>query len=140
MSGREVDIDGFLARPLIARVATPGPTLRPVWYLWEDGSFWWLSDTGNYLLGAVEAGEPLVVLVDACDLETGEVIAVTARGEAEVLPLDVELATRKLRRYLGDDATKWDPRFAVALEDLPTTRLVRLTPTKITAKDMSYDT
>lgn len=138
MADTRVDIDSFLARPLIARIATPGPTLRPVWFLWEDACFWWLTDTGNHLHRSVREGKPLVLLVDACDLDTGEVIAVTARGQAEVLALDVELARRKLRRYLGDDETTWDPRFTGGLE-LPSTRLMRLAPTSIVAKDMSYN-
>jgi len=34
------DLDAFLQRRLVAHVATVGPTVRPVWYLWEEGSFW----------------------------------------------------------------------------------------------------
>ncbi len=30
------DVDAFLAQPLIARGATVGPTVRPVWYIWEE--------------------------------------------------------------------------------------------------------
>jgi hypothetical protein len=37
------DVDAFLAQPLTARVATSGPTVRPTWYLWEDGAFWILT-------------------------------------------------------------------------------------------------
>ena len=37
------DLDGFLAEPLVARVAAAGPTIFPVWFLWDDGSFWWLT-------------------------------------------------------------------------------------------------
>jgi hypothetical protein len=33
------DVDAFLAQPLTARVATSGPTVRPTWYLWEEGAF-----------------------------------------------------------------------------------------------------
>jgi hypothetical protein len=32
------DVAAFLAKPLVARVATAGPTARPVWFLWEEGS------------------------------------------------------------------------------------------------------
>ena len=44
------DVEAFLAQPLLARVATAGPAIRPAWFLWEDGSFWWL--TGSYSRGA----------------------------------------------------------------------------------------
>jgi hypothetical protein len=37
------DVEAFLAQPLTARVAAAGPTVRPVWFLWEDGAFWWLT-------------------------------------------------------------------------------------------------
>jgi hypothetical protein len=29
----DFDINNFLAQPLVARVATNGPTVRPVWFL-----------------------------------------------------------------------------------------------------------
>jgi nitroimidazol reductase NimA-like FMN-containing flavoprotein (pyridoxamine 5'-phosphate oxidase superfamily) len=132
-----VDLDDFLSRPLVARVATPGPTLRPVWYLWEDGSFWWITDMSNRLVKSVLAGEPVVVLIDECNLATGEVIAVTARGTAELVPLDSGRAKRKFRRYLGEDDKTWDPGFLASL-DLPTTKMIKLTPTTVTAKNMSY--
>jgi hypothetical protein len=33
-----IDLDGFLSQPLVVRVATvgrTGPSVRPLWYLWE---------------------------------------------------------------------------------------------------------
>jgi hypothetical protein len=41
-----VHLDAFLDRPLVARLVTmrrAGPAVRPVWYLWEDQRFWWLT-------------------------------------------------------------------------------------------------
>jgi hypothetical protein len=37
------DVDAFLAQPLTARVTTNGPTVRPTWYLWEEGASWILT-------------------------------------------------------------------------------------------------
>jgi hypothetical protein len=37
------DIDVFLAQPLLARVAAAGPSVRAIWFLWEQGCFWWLT-------------------------------------------------------------------------------------------------
>ncbi len=34
------DIEEYLARPLVCRIATAGPMMLPVWFLWEGGSFW----------------------------------------------------------------------------------------------------
>ncbi len=53
---------------LSTRVATNGPTLRPLWYLYESHSFYWLTDTANVLHRKVVAGEPIVLVVDVCDL------------------------------------------------------------------------
>ncbi|HEX6583028.1 MAG TPA: pyridoxamine 5'-phosphate oxidase family protein [Thermoleophilaceae bacterium] len=93
------DLGGFLAQPLVARVAAAGPSVRAVWFLWEDGAFWWL--TGNWSrLPSTLKGDPRVALVvDTCDLETGEVLQVTAAGEGEIYQLDPERARRILRHY-----------------------------------------
>lgn len=134
------DVEAFLARPLLARVAAAGPSVRPVWFLWEDGAFWWI--TGAYArLPEILASHPRVALVvDSCDLRTGEVRKVTARGEAEVVPFDPERARRKLARYLGPHEAAWDPRFSDRYLSDPdlTTRLVRLVPERITARDLSF--
>jgi len=135
--GEPVDVDAFLQRPLVARVATDGPTLRPIWYLYEQPTFYWLTDAANFLHRAVVAGRPLVLVVDVCDIETGEVIHVRARGGAEIVPVDRDRAMKKFARYLGPDSSKWDPRFVSSL-DLPTTRFCRFTPSSIEAADVSY--
>jgi hypothetical protein len=132
------DIASFLQRPLLARVATNGPTLRPVWYLYEKPTFYWLTDTSNYLHRAVGAGELLVVVVDDCNIDTGEAIHVRARGHAEIIAVDRQRAMRKFARYLGPDQSRWDPRFVPSL-DLSSTRMCRFTPSSIEAADVSFD-
>ncbi|CAN5744130.1 hypothetical protein BH20ACT2_BH20ACT2_25530 [soil metagenome] len=128
------DIDAFLARPLVARVATGGPAVRPVWYLWEEGAFWWI--TGSYArLPELLAGDPRVALVvDTCDLVTLEVLQVTARGDAEVVPFDASRARRKLVRYLGEDEQRWPSDFR---DFPPDTRFVRFAPDHLSARDLS---
>ncbi len=32
------DLEGFLALALVAHVASSGPRVRPVWFVWEEGS------------------------------------------------------------------------------------------------------
>jgi len=133
------DIDGFLAQPLLARVAAAGPSVRAVWFLWEQDCFWWL--TGSWArLPAILAEDPRVaLLVDTCDLGTGEVRQVSARGDAELLPFDRARARRKLVRYLGADERAWDPRFRIeALAIDPTARFVRLSPRRLIARDLSF--
>lgn len=137
MYGEVVDIDAFLRRPLTARVGTNGPTLRAVWYIFEAGEFWWLTNTATFLHKAIERGEPLVIAVDVCDITTGEVVYVRARGRAELRPVDRQRALRKFARYLGQEQAKWDPRFVASLDD-PTSRMARMTPASIEAGDLSF--
>jgi hypothetical protein len=42
VTSHHFDVDEFLQQPLTARTATNGPTVRPVWFLWEaaDESRW----------------------------------------------------------------------------------------------------
>lgn len=133
------DIDVFLAQPLLARVAAAGPSVRAVWFLWEQGCFWWL--TGSWArLPAILAEDPRVALiVDTCDLGSGTVRQVTASGDAELVPFDPDRARRKLVRYLGTDESAWDTRFRLeALTTDPSTRIVRLRPQRLNARDLSF--
>jgi nitroimidazol reductase NimA-like FMN-containing flavoprotein (pyridoxamine 5'-phosphate oxidase superfamily) len=126
------DLDGFLALPLVARLATAGPTVRPIWFLWEEQAFWWLTGRWARLAAMLERDPEVALVVDTCDLETGEVLQVVARGAAEVLPFDAERARRKLRRYLGPDEAAWDhERFLEGTFGDPSARLVRLAPRRL---------
>jgi len=134
----DFDVDEFLGRPLTARVATDGPTVRPTWYLWEDSAFWILSGPWSRLPGRVRRSPKLALTVDVCELDTGVVRQVVASGEAEIRPFDVPRGRRKLARYLGEDETRWDPRFRAYLHDAPGTLWLRLPPSRLTATDLSY--
>jgi nitroimidazol reductase NimA-like FMN-containing flavoprotein (pyridoxamine 5'-phosphate oxidase superfamily) len=141
MAGHGFEIDEFLSRPLTARVATNGPTVRPVWFLWEDGAFWILTGPWARLLGRVREDPALALVVDECDLGTGRVRQVIARGTAEVLAFDVARGRRKLARYLGADEERWDQRFRRYLHDDPAekgTAWLRLRPRSLVASDLSY--
>jgi hypothetical protein len=137
----EFEVDVFLSQPLTARVATNGPTVRPTWFLWEDHAFWILTGPWARLLSRVQADPALALVVDECNLTTGLVRQVIARGQAEVLPFDVLRGQRKLTRYLGTDETRWDQRFRRYLHDDPAekgTVWLRLRPDSLTVKDLSY--
>jgi len=135
-----------LAQPIVARLAVIGsngqPTVRPVWFLFEDGSFWWLTSSSYSKLEDLLAADPRVSLViDTCDLDTGKVFAVTARGRATVHPFDAERIQRKLSKYLGADLDQWPLRFRRVLSDPSTdTRLVELRPSNaVNLRDLSFD-
>jgi hypothetical protein len=135
------NVDSFPAQPLTARVATSGPTVRPAWYLREDGAFWILTGPWARLLARVEADPAIALVVDVCDLASGTVRQVIARGTAEILPFDVPRGRRKLTRYRGADESKWDDRFRRYLHDDPArtrTRWLPPRPASLTAKDLSY--
>jgi uncharacterized pyridoxamine 5'-phosphate oxidase family protein len=142
--GGAVDVSEFLAQPLVARLAVTGndghPTVRPVWFLFEDKTFWWLTASSYSRLQDLLAVDPAVALVvDSCDLNTGQVLAVTARGQAVVHALDRQRAVRKITKYLGPAAELWPSRFQDALTD-PTTRLISLQPAHdLVLRDISYD-
>ncbi|WP_103504048.1 pyridoxamine 5'-phosphate oxidase family protein, partial [Streptomyces sp. SM14] len=135
------DVDQFLARPLTARIATDGPTVRPVWFLWEDGAFWVLTGPWTRLYQRVRENPRLALVVDDCDVRTGEVRQVIARGDAELLPFDIPRGRRKLTRYLGPDESGWDQRFRLYLHEgrggEPASWL-RLAPARMRVADLSY--
>jgi len=141
MPVKDFDVEEFLSRPLTARVATNGPTVRPTWFLWEDDAFWILTGTWATLPGRVRSDPAVALVVDECDLTTGTVRQVIARGRAELVPFDVPRGRRKLSRYLGADETRWDDRFRRYLHDDPAgkgTAWLRLRPASLIARDLSY--
>ena len=93
--------------------------IRPTWYLWEDEAFWLLTGPWAKLPSHVRADPAIALVVDVCDLATGLVRQVIARGRAELLPFDVARGRRKLSRYLGHDESRWDRRFQHYLLDDP---------------------
>lgn len=133
------DVDSFLALPLVARVGTAAdrPAVRPVWYLWEEDAFWWLTGNWSRLPEILEQDPRVALVVDTCDLATGETRQVNARGRAEILALDPARTYRKLSRYLGPDEATWDPRFSAYLTTTDT-RLVRFSPERLVAQDLSF--
>ena len=133
------DLDGFLGQPLVARVAAAGPSVRAVWFLWEDGAFWWLTGGWSRLPSILKAEPRVALVVDTCDVATGEVLEVTATGDAEIYQLDPERVHRLLRPYLGADDSSWPQRFKQGAFDDPATRLIRLEPARLRARDLSYE-
>ncbi|MEQ0560186.1 pyridoxamine 5'-phosphate oxidase family protein [Amycolatopsis sp. NEAU-NG30] len=132
------EVDEFLARPLTARVATDGPTVRPTWYLWEDGAFWILSGSWSRLPSRIRRRPRIALTVDVCELDTGEVRQVLASGDAQLRPFDVARGRRKLVRYLGQDEQRWDPRFRAYLHENPDTLWIHLRPSRLVLTDLSY--
>ncbi|GGS44394.1 pyridoxamine 5'-phosphate oxidase family protein [Streptomyces violaceus] len=141
MTSYAFDVDAFLRRPLTARLATNGPTVRPVWFLWEEDAFWVLTGPWARLFDRVRADPRLALVVDECDTATGLVRQVIARDRAELVPFDGGRGRRKLVRYLSADEERWDERFVHYLHDDPARRgtvWLRLRPSSLVAHNLSY--
>jgi hypothetical protein len=128
--GDGFDLDAFLSQPLVARLATShasGPRVRPVWYQFDDRAFWWITGQWSGLEEVLRRDPRVELVVDTCDLETGTVLQVRARGRAQ----------RWGERYLGSDKNRWG-RFASSVFEDPSSRLVFMRPTWLRARDLSW--
>ncbi len=135
-------VDELLAQPLVAHLANTGangPVVRPIWFLWEAEAFWWLTGTWSNLFNQLGDDPWVALVIDTCDLSTGQVFQVTTRGDAEVLPMDRTRAVRKFVKYLGEDTGRWGERLLQPLDD-PGSRFVRLTPARpLAVRDLSFE-
>jgi hypothetical protein len=98
MDSNDFDVDAFLERPLTARLASVGPhgpAVRAIWYLWEHGSFWWLTGPWSALAAQLDKDPRVALIVDVCDLAGGDVKQVLARGRAALHPYNANRARRK---------------------------------------------
>ena len=114
---------------------------RPTWFLWEEQAFWILSGPWARLPALVQADPAIALVADECDLTTGVVKQVIARGQARILPFDVPWGQRLLTRYLGADQARWDQRFLRYLYEDPAekgTVWLHLRPDSLTGIDLSY--
>lgn len=107
MSDAGFDIDAFLAEPNIVRLATNGPTVRPLWYQWEEGCFWIINGPWSKMFARLQKDPKVALLVDIFEADTGRVYQVMASGDAVVTPYDIPRARRMLHRYLGPDESSW---------------------------------
>lgn len=100
-----------------------------------------LTGPWTKLYERVERDPELALVVDLCDLQSGVVQQVVARGAGKLVPFDVERGRRKLQRYLGQDETVWDARFLRYLYTAPEeigTVWLQLVPRSLRATDLSY--
>lgn len=107
MSDAAFDVDAFLGEAHSVRVATNGPTLRPLWFQWEEGCFWVISGPWAKLFARIQNDPKLALLVDVEEHDRGRIYQVMAQGNAEITPYDIPRARRMLHRYLGPDEASW---------------------------------
>jgi nitroimidazol reductase NimA-like FMN-containing flavoprotein (pyridoxamine 5'-phosphate oxidase superfamily) len=136
--------EDVLRLPLIANLATCDangiPRNAPVWYHWEEGTLYMLSDETSSSARRILHNPQVAVEVVEYDNGQGVMRHVGLRGRATVAAMDQALFRRLLARYLGPDETLWNPWFIenVARIPDPSGRLIRLVPESIFTNDVSF--
>ncbi len=130
-------IEGVLAEPVLARLATTNPkTMQPhvvpVWFIWENGCVWISSFVSTRKIRELKHNPRGAVLIESKQ-EGGKLTAVLLEGEVELVSEPrqevSEIARRIYIRYLGVDGVQ-EPDPQSWLND-PENLLIKLTPTKI---------
>jgi len=122
----------FLARPLVAHLATVrpngAPQIFPMWFLWEDGVLYMSTRTQAAKLQHIRRNPRVAVVVDVMEAPLKNKV-VTIAGTAEVLTTGVkEVTTRIYQKYMGAEAAA----SAAAQQNINTPRVVlKITPKKI---------
>jgi nitroimidazol reductase NimA-like FMN-containing flavoprotein (pyridoxamine 5'-phosphate oxidase superfamily) len=102
-------LDAFLARPLIARLATSRrgqPRIVPMWFLW-DGSSVWMETSPTFVNVRILRDNPLAAI--AIDEAVGPLRfrAALMQGEVEIVAgppeMVLDMARRIYARYLKAD-------------------------------------
>ena len=131
------EIDDFLNRPFLARIATANPaTLQPhvvpVWYAWDGASLWIHTFRATRKVRDLLKNPRLAVVVDSTEPFAG-LTGVLLEGQAEFIDSPPELVEEKANwiyvRYLGEEGSK-APEPQSWIHD-PQSTLLRLTPTWI---------
>ncbi len=128
------EIDAFLAAPRLAHfatvTATGKPRVRPIWYLWRDGTFWLTTRAeARKPVRDLEHGSPWASLSIAS--EDRPYSAVVATGRPEVLPKD-EATLRDISfRYGEGPGRRW---LAVAMRE-PDRVVLKLIPASLSSWD-----
>jgi PPOX class probable F420-dependent enzyme len=128
------DLAAFLDEVRLAYFATVGPDggprVRPVWFLYENGVFWFTTRLESRRTGAdVAAGSPAAVSIAS---EERPYRAVIARGTPEVWQEDRERWLERIAtRYGVPEGKRW---LAGALKE-PDRVVLRLTPRSVLSWD-----
>lgn len=138
-SGEPFDLDTFLARPLLAHLATvsaDGPRESPVWFLWEDGAVWLIGSSEDSFPRRIGDDPRCAIGFVDFHLERGLLLHVGMRGTATVEKRDEARLGRLLRRYLGGEKD-WNPEFVQSVID-KLDLMVHFTPRSVVIRDQSY--
>ncbi|MBE3039730.1 MAG: pyridoxamine 5'-phosphate oxidase family protein [Chloroflexi bacterium] len=130
-------IDEFLARPLLARLATADPVtgqphVVPLWYGWDGTSIWISSFRSTRKIRELQKNPRCSIVIDLAE-EGKETKAVILEGEVELVTAPFELLKKQTTwvytRYLGPEGVlAKDPQSWIAD---PENLLIKLIPAKI---------
>jgi PPOX class probable F420-dependent enzyme len=126
------DLKAFLEEVRLAHWATVGPDgaprVRPLWWVYEDGSFWFTTRLESRRTGADVAGGSQVAVSIADDGRPYR--AVVVHGRPEVWTKDRERWLERIAtRYGEEEGRRW---LAGALKE-PDRVVLRLIPEKVLA-------
>jgi len=130
------EIKTFLARPIIARIATVrangSPQLAPMWFLYEDGVMYMSTRTYAAKVKHIQKNPRVAVVVDEMVAPLKNKV-VTIEGTAEILTTGVKEVTTKIyHKYAGVDGSA-TPQ---AQQSINTPRVIlKITPKKIETID-----
>lgn len=141
---RSFEPEVVLRLPLVANLATAAadgsPRNAPVWFHWEDGALFMLSDEHASSASRVRHDPRVAVEIVHYDNAAGILRHLGMRGRATVEPMDPQVFRRLLARYLGPDEAAWNQWFVAQIARIedPSGRLIRLSPDSIFTNDVSY--
>jgi len=132
----QAEIDAFLARPLVARIATVRkngtPQVVPMWFLWDHGTLYMSTRTWAAKVKHLRKNPHVAVVIDEMVAPLQNKV-VTIDGTAQIVTDGViETTTKIYQKYMGAEAAK-SPQ---AQQSITTPRvIIKITPTKLTSMD-----
>jgi PPOX class probable F420-dependent enzyme len=133
------ELNAFLARPLIARIATVrpngSPQLVPMWFLYEDGVTYMSTRTYAAKVKYLKKNPRVAVVVDEMVAPMKNKV-VTFEGTVEVLDTGVkEMTTKIYHKYVGVEGSA-SPQ---AQQSINTPRVIlKITPKKMETMDTTH--
>jgi PPOX class probable F420-dependent enzyme len=133
------EMSAFLARPIIARIATVrangSPQIVPMWFLYEDGVMYMSTRTYAAKVKHLQTNPRAAVVVDEMVAPMKNKV-VTIEGTVEVLTTGVKETTTKIyHKYVGVEGST-SPQ---AQQSINTPRVIlKITPKKIETMDTTH--
>jgi PPOX class probable F420-dependent enzyme len=133
------ELQAFLARPLVARLATVRPNgtpqIVPMWFLYEDGVMYMSTRTSAAKVKHLHKNPRVAVVVDEMVAPLKNKV-VTLEGTVEMQTTGVKEVTTKIyHKYLGPEGAATP----AAQQSINTPRVIlKITPRKIESIDTTH--